>query len=242
MGSGPLQRRGTRVGSSHGPEPCREPERLRRGPGPGPHLRRQPPAPEPRRVRRTTLRGGQPEPRHPGGGRPGRGGGSHPPLRAARAREDDPRPPRGDRGRRQPARGGGPHPAACGGPRRPAHAPGEGRRALHRRGPPSARRRGGVPLRRDGGLRPRHHARRGPGGPERPGGSPKVHAGRRHHARGAAVRPVPESLRHPRAPRDLRRARPRAHRAPLRAHSRRGRRRGGGADCWPSARGARPAW
>ena len=82
-----------------------------------------------------------------------------------------------------------------------------GRRAVRRRDPPPelGRRRG--PLPGDGGLRDRHHDRRGPGGAQHPAVGAALHADRRHHAHRPAHHAAARPLRRVAAPRVLRRGR-----------------------------------
>ncbi len=105
--------------------------------------------------------------------------------------------------------------------RRPAHQPAGGRRALRRRDPPPQRRRRGGPLSGDGGLRDRHHDRRGAGGAQHPHAGAAVHAHRRDHAHRAAHHAAARPLRRLAAARVLRGRGARRHRPALRRHPRR---------------------
>ena len=87
---------------------------------------------------------------------------------------------------------------------RPAHQPAGGRRAVRRRDPPPQRRRRRGPLPGDGGLRDRHHDRRGPGGAQHPHAGAALHAHRRHHAHGPAHHAAARPLRRVAAPGVLR--------------------------------------
>ena len=101
-----------------------------------------------------------------------------------------------------------------------AHQSGGARRSVHRRNPPAQSGGRGGALSGDGGFPARPHHRRGAGGALGEDRSVEVHAGRRHHARGAAHQSAARPLRHSGAAEFLHRGRARADRQPRRARAR----------------------
>ena len=182
---------------------------------------RQPPAAHARGVRRSD---GVEAPAvdHPRGGPPtGPGRRPLPLRRAAGARQDVAGRHRRPRDGRDDARdlrsGAGP-------PGRPGRHPDQARRhrrPVHRRDPPPVAlgRRGAVPG--DGGLRARHRARKGSGGPVHPARPSPVLPRRRDHQNGTDHRPAPRPIRAGRPSRLLRAGRPRGDRAAGGEHPRR---------------------
>ena len=194
-----------------------------------PGRRADAPTAQPRRIRRPARGQGQPVGPARGGAGQGRGGRSRPPLRPARARQDDPRDDHRPRARRQRplhVRAGD---RAGRGPGRDPDRARRARRPVHRRDPPAQPGGRGDPLPGDGGLRPRRDDRQGALGAVAPADPQAVHDRRRDDPGGTHLEPAPRPLRGDLPARLLRRGRPRGDRRALgrdprrRADPRRGR-------------------